>query len=107
MATDSPNTAKVSPECGVTSSVMSPARIVAMIFAAACLIGGGGVLYLDIGNNPMDYYSLSGGFDYEYAITFALIGAAYFGPYLFFVSLMLYGFAYTLFMGVKLLLHRK
>jgi hypothetical protein len=86
---------------------MSPARILLIIFAAACLIGGGGVLYLDIGNKPMVYYSITDGFNYEYAITFALMGAAYFGPILFFIGLMLYGIGALLVAGIQLLLQRK
>ena len=86
---------------------MSPARILLIIFAAACLTGGGGVLYLDVGNKPMVYYSVSEGFNYEYAITFALMGAVYFGPFLFFISLMLYGIGALLVAGIQMLLHRK
>lgn len=86
---------------------MSPARILLTIFAAACLIGGGGVLYLDIGNKPMVYYSIAEGFNYEYAFTFALIGAVYLGPILFFVGLMLYGVGALLVTGIQLLLQRK
>ena len=86
---------------------MSPARVLLIIFAVACLIGGGGVLYLDIGNKPMVYYSISDGFNYKYAITFALMGAAYFGPFLFFIGLMLYGVGSVVVTGVRLMLHRK
>ena len=86
---------------------MSPARILLIIFAAACLIGGGGVLYVDIGNKPMVYYAGRDGFNYEYAVTFALMGAAYFGPILFFVGLMLYGIGALLVTGLQLLLQRK
>jgi hypothetical protein len=85
---------------------MSPARVLLIIFAAACLIGGGSALYLDVAIEPMAYYPTSDGFNYQYAITFAL-GAAYFGPFLFFIALMLYGFGALFVTGLRLLLHRK
>jgi len=86
---------------------MSPPRVLLIIFATACLIGGGGVLYLNVENEPTDYYSVNGGFDYGYAIMFASMGAVYFGPILFFLALLLYGFGYVFVVAVQLLLHRK
>jgi hypothetical protein len=85
----------------------SPARTLLIIFAAACLIAGGGVLYIDIGNKPMVYYVGREGFNDEYAITVALIGAAYLGPIFFFVGLVLHGLGGMIVQGVPLLLRRK
>jgi hypothetical protein len=84
-----------------------PAPILLIIFATACVIAGGGVLYLDVGNKPMVYYAGREGFNYEYAITFALMGAAYLGPIFFFVGLVLYGFGCAAVDGIRLLFRRK
>jgi hypothetical protein len=87
--------------------MLSAGGIVVIAFVAACVIAGGSVLYLDIGNHPMSYYSVEGVFDYRQAIAFALIGALYLGPWLFFVSLMAYGVGYVLVFGFQTLLNRK
>jgi hypothetical protein len=87
--------------------MLSAGRIVLIVLVAACMIAGGGVLYLDVGNHPMSYYSVTGEFDYQQAFVFALIGALYLGPWLFFASLMLYGIGYIFVFGFQSLLNRK
>ena len=89
------------------TGMLSAGRIVLIAFVAACVIAGGGVLYLDVGNHPMSYYSVTGEFDYQQAFVFALIGALYLGPLLFFSSLMLYGLGYILVFGLQALVSRK
>ena len=87
--------------------MLSAGRTVLIAFVAACLIAGGGVLYLDVGNHPMSYYSVDGTFDYRQAAIFGLLGAMYLGPWLFFASLMLYGLGYILVFGFQSLVSRK
>jgi len=85
----------------------SPARLFLIGLVTACLIAGGGVLYLDVGHDPMSYYSVTGGFDYQYAIVSALIAGLSLGPFLFLVGLILYGIGCVVVLGFQLLLGRK
>ena len=84
----------------------SPARLFLICFVTACLIAGGGVLYLDVGNHPMTYYSVTGDFDYGQAIVFALLGGAWLGPFLFLIGLNLYGVGCVVMLGFRHLLNR-
>ena len=79
----------------------SEVRIALAALSIACVIGGAGVLYLDIANEPMSYYSVSGAFDYRYAIVTALLAGAYLGPWLFPVGLLLYGIGYLLVRSIR------
>ena len=83
----------------------SEVRIALAALAIACVIGGGGVLYLDIGNEPMSYYSATGAFDYQYAVTTALVAGVFLGPWLFPVGLALYAMGYLLLLGLRKLLN--
>jgi hypothetical protein len=65
---------------GCGKGVLSAGRIVLIAFVAACVIAGGGILHLDVGNHPMSYYSVTGEFDYQQAFVSALIGACTSGP---------------------------
>ena len=85
---------------------MSPGRIVLIAFVTACLIAGLGVLYIDIGNKPSVYYSITEGFNYRYAARFALMCGLYLGPFVFFAGLMFYGLVYLLVLGLRNLLNR-
>jgi len=85
----------------------SPVRLLLIAFVIAVVIAGGGVLYLDVGNHPMTYYSVTGAFDYRQAIVFALLGGVWLGPSVFCFGLVLYGIGYAFVFGFRLLLNRK
>jgi hypothetical protein len=84
----------------------SEVRIALIALAVACVIGGGGVLYLDVSNDPMSYYSVTGAFDYQYAIVTALVAGAFLGLSLFPVGLMLYGIGYLFLRGFRIMVSR-
>jgi hypothetical protein len=85
---------------------MSPGRIVLIAFVTAFLIAGMGLLYIDVRNEPTDYYSITEDFNYGYAVVFALMGGLYLGPFVFFAGLMLYGLGYLVVFGLRDLLNR-
>jgi hypothetical protein len=85
----------------------SPVKLFLIAFVAACAVAGGGVLYLDVGNKPMVYYSVTGAFDYEYAAVFALMGALFLGPFLFALGYVLFSIGWVFVLGFQLLLRRK
>src|SRR5687768_6254272 len=93
--------------CGMRNHRMtSPVRLILLALIAACIAAGGGVLYIDVGNKPMVYYSVTQGFNYRYALEFALGGGLYLGPFLFFIGVWLYGVGYALVFGFRLLLKK-
>jgi hypothetical protein len=89
------------------SSMTKPVRLLLVALVVTCLLTGGEVLYLDIGNDPMSYRSTTGHFDYQYAMITALMAGASLGPFVFLVGLVLCGIGYVFVVGAQLLLHRK
>lgn len=83
-----------------------PVKLLLAALLIACLIAGGGVLHLDIGNDPMSYRSVTGGFDYQYAMVTALMAGAFMGPLVFFVGLVLCGIGYVFVVAVLHLFQR-
>jgi hypothetical protein len=86
--------------------MVMPVRLLLVGFVAACLMSGGGVLYLDTSNDPMSYRDGTGGFDYEYALVTALIAGASLGPFVFSIGLLVFGIGYVLVLGAQLVLRR-
>ena len=83
----------------------SPARLMLIGLVIACLIAGGAVVHMAMDHEPMEFYG-EAGFDYPYAM-FLFFGGMIWGPFVFLLGMLLYGFAYALVFAVQLLLRRR
>jgi hypothetical protein len=70
----------------------SPVRIILLIFLISCLIAGVGTVSLTMVNEPMEFLSTEGGFNFRHALTWFVLSALYLGIQLFAALLVGVGF---------------
>lgn len=70
----------------------SPLKTILIVFLISCLVAGGGTLYLAMVNEPMEFLSTTGTFNYRYALIWFIFSGLLLGVQLFAALLVGIGF---------------
>jgi hypothetical protein len=70
----------------------SPTKAILIIFLISCFIAGVGTVSLTMVNEPMEFLSSEGGFDFQHALAWFVFSALYLGIPLFAALLVGVGF---------------